>query len=496
MSHSTTTPKLSRELGLMGLIATGVCAMMGAGINVVPIMIQRNVPGIGGHVLFAYALGVLPAILAAFAYASLGSAMPRAGGAYVYASRSLSPYLGFVASFSQWFGLSMAIGVVSYVLAPFIRDLAAAAGWDRAVEFSELPAVRLILPIVFLWGFATVNLMGNKFYERILVPLMFLMFAGGLIAIPAGFLYTHEDFVAALRIREGIEWSLPRSSPLDWTAVGAASVILFSSFIGFDSAAQAGGEARNPSRNLPIAICVSIFGIGAYYMAFTAAIYHAVPWNFVAERAMTTDLTAPGLLGYLLPAGWTLAIVLAATIALANDLPAMILSVSRLVFAWAEDGIFPPAFGEVNHRFRTPHWAIVLSAGMATVGILGNHLSGDFFLGVDLLVTAMLVNFLLMCLSLLNLPARNPALADGIRFLTRRSHQLVVGGMGAAILVVLAVLQVRKDLAVDVDHWYFHATYVYGAVLVVGTVVFWFHWRRLQAQGVDTRARFASLPPD
>jgi len=88
--------------------------MMGAGINVVPIMVQRSVPGIGPWVFAAYAIAVLPALLAAFSYAMLSSAMPRAGGSYVFASRSLSPYLGFVASFSQWFGLSMAIGVVSY----------------------------------------------------------------------------------------------------------------------------------------------------------------------------------------------------------------------------------------------------------------------------------------------------------------------------------------------------------------------------------------------
>ena len=48
---------------------------------------------------------------------------------------------------------------------------------------------------------------------------------------------------------------------------------------------------------------------------------------------------------------------------------------------------------------------------MATLGIVGSHLAGDFFLGVDILVTSMLVNFLLMALSVLTLPARNPALA-------------------------------------------------------------------------------------
>src|SRR5262245_7925685 len=117
---------LAREMGLMGLVATGVCSMVGAGINVIPFMIQRHVPGIGPHVLLAFVVAAVPAVLAGLAYATLASAMPRAGGSYVYASRGLDPYLGFIASFSQWFSLCVAIGVVSYVLVPFLRDIALA----------------------------------------------------------------------------------------------------------------------------------------------------------------------------------------------------------------------------------------------------------------------------------------------------------------------------------------------------------------------------------
>ena len=120
---------LAREMKLLGLAATGICSMLGAAINVIPIMLQRNVPGIGPDVLPAYAFGALPAMLAALAYAILASAMPRAGGSYIYASRGLHPLLGFIASFSHWFGLSIAIGVVSYVLVPFLRDLALATGF-------------------------------------------------------------------------------------------------------------------------------------------------------------------------------------------------------------------------------------------------------------------------------------------------------------------------------------------------------------------------------
>ena len=119
-------------MGLAGLTATGVCSMIGAGINVIPFMIQRNVPGIGPLVLEAFAFAAIPAVLAAMAYAVLASAMPRAGGSYIYASRGLDPYLGFVASFSQWFALSVAIGVVSYVFVPFVRDIAMAIGWTAS----------------------------------------------------------------------------------------------------------------------------------------------------------------------------------------------------------------------------------------------------------------------------------------------------------------------------------------------------------------------------
>ena len=133
-----------RSIGLVGLTATGIASMVGAGINVIPFMIQRHVPGIGSDVLLAFLLAAVPAVLAGLAYAMLASAMPRAGGSYVYASRGLSPYLGFVASFSQWFSLCVAIGVVCYLLTPFVRDMAVASGATEWRARSRRPAVRLI----------------------------------------------------------------------------------------------------------------------------------------------------------------------------------------------------------------------------------------------------------------------------------------------------------------------------------------------------------------
>jgi APA family basic amino acid/polyamine antiporter len=470
--------------------------MMGVGIYVIPIMIQRNVPGIGPYVLLAYALAIVPALLAALAYAILASAMPRAGGSYIYVSRGLNPYLGFVASFSQWFGLSIAIGVVSYVLIPFLRDIAATlelTGWAQALETGP---IRVGLALAFLWCFTLVNVIGVKAYERALVPLMFLMLIGGLVVIPAGYYFDQVDFIRAVAERDGVSLTLPPAATFDWTTVLAAAVILFSTFIGFDSIAQAGGEAKNPNRALPLAIGISIFSVGAYYIVFTAAMYHVVPWNYIVSQAVEIDLTAPGLLGYLLEPGWTVLIIAGAAIALINDLPAMILAVSRLMFAWAEDGIFPRAVARINPKWRTPHIAIVLSAAMATVGILGSHLAGDFFLGVDILVTAMLVNFFLTCVAVLVLPHRSPALAEEIRFIPSRPLHWVIGGGGALLLGALLVIQVFKDLRAPATAWYFHSTPTYLVVMAVATVVFFREWGKLKQAGADLAQTFRELPPE
>src|SRR5262249_7550824 len=143
VSPAPSRPRLAREMGLLSLTATGVCSMVGAGINVVPFMLQRHVPGIGPHVVPAYVFAALPAVLAGLAYAILASAMPRAGGSYVYASRALDPYLGFVASFSQWFSLCVATGVVAYVLVPFLRDVASAGGAGSLAAALDAGPVRL-----------------------------------------------------------------------------------------------------------------------------------------------------------------------------------------------------------------------------------------------------------------------------------------------------------------------------------------------------------------
>lgn len=479
----------------MGLAATGICSMIGASINVVPFMIHRNVPGIGPYVLPAFLFAAVPAVLAALAYSILASAMPRAGGSYVYASRAINPYLGFVASFSQWFGLSIVIGAVSYILVAFFRDIASSLGGDGIAAMLEIGAVRLLVALVVLWLFVIVNIRGVRSYEKTVVPLMFLMFAFGLVVIAAGISYTQEDFIAAA-LEKGQEVSRPLAGNFKFTTFLSASAVLFASFIGFDSIAQAGGEARNPSRNLPLAIGLAVLIVGSYYFVFTAAVYHTVPWNFVASEALTKDVTAPGLLSYLLPAGWAVAISAGATISLLNDLPSMLLAVSRLMFAWAEDGIFPKAVARVHPRHHSPYRAILASGIMATVGILGCHFASDFFLGVDIMVTSMLVNFLLMCLAVIVIARNNPTLFKQIKVIPWRPAQLMLAWAGFIVILGFLIIHVMKDMTAPARAWYFRSTWLWLMVMAAASLIFIYNFLQLKRKGVNIRNLFSNLPPE
>jgi amino acid transporter len=349
--------------------------------------------------------------------------------------------------------------------------------------------------LAVLWTAAGVNLLGVALYERLMVPLMYLTFILAGVVIVAGFSFDHADFAAALLARDGRAIPVVEASPETWTFL-SASAVLFASFIGFDSIAQAGGEAKNPGRNLPLAIGLAVGSVGVLYMLFTAAVYHAVPWQYIADEAQHRDLTAPGLLGYLLPPFWTVIIISAAAVALAKDLPAMLLAVSRLMFAWAEDGIFPKAIASVHSVFRTPHIAIIASAAMATLGIIGSHLAGDFFLGVDILVSSMLVNFLLMAVSVLTVKRRNPALAQSITVVPNISVRRGVAALGVVVLAGFLAVHTWKDLTMPAAAWYFRSTPVWAVVMAIGSLVYWLEVRGLRRAGVDLRARFSALPPE
>lgn len=485
--------KLLRQMGLMLVTATGICSMMGASINVIPFMIQKNVPGIGPYVVPAFLFAAIPAIFAAYSYAILSSSMPRAGGSYLYASRGLSPYLGFIASFSQWFGLSIVIGVIAYIIVPFIRDVFYNLGLISISDFLEVGYVRLSISLILIWVFVYVNIIGGKLYRNTLIPMLFIMFALGSIVIVSGVLFNQNDFIEAVFEIEKREITSIQYKQFDWRVFLTASTLLFSSFIGFDAIAQTGNEAKNPTKNIPRAILLAIFIVSIYYILFTISVYNIVPWNFVADESLIKDITAPGLLSYVLPPFWGILIILGATIALINDLPAMILSVSRLMFAWSKDKIFPKKVSSIHEKYNTPYISIFVVGVVASIGSIGSHFAGDFFLGIDIMVTSMMINFLLMCITVITIAKVNPKLYKEITIFKNRTLQKIIGYLGSVLIFIFLVIHTYKDLTSQVDAWYFHSTFIYLIVMTLASLYFLIRWIQIK---INNKHIFKSLPSE
>ena len=467
--------------------------MMGASINVIPFMIQKNVPGIGPYVVPAFLFAAIPAIFAAYSYAILSSSMPRAGGSYLYASRGLSPYLGFIASFSQWFGLSIVIGVIAYIIVPFIRDVFYNLGLISISDFLEVGYVRLSISLILIWVFVYVNIIGGKLYRNTLIPMLFIMFALGSIVIVSGVLFNQNDFIEAVFEIEKREITSIQYKQFDWRVFLTASTLLFSSFIGFDAIAQTGNEAKNPTKNIPRAILLAIFIVSIYYILFTISVYNIVPWNFVADESLIKDITAPGLLSYVLPPFWGILIILGATIALINDLPAMILSVSRLMFAWSKDKIFPKKVSSIHEKYNTPYISIFVVGVVASIGSIGSHFAGDFFLGIDIMVTSMMINFLLMCITVITIAKVNPKLYKEITIFKNRTLQKIIGYLGSVLIFIFLVIHTYKDLTSQVDAWYFHSTFIYLIVMTLASLYFFIRWMQIKR---NNKHIFKSLPSE
>ena len=478
-------------MGLLLVTATGICSMMGASINVIPFMIQKNVPGIGPYVVPAFLFAAIPAIFAAYAYAILSSAMPRAGGSYLYASRGLSPYLGFIASFSQWFGLSIVIGVISYIIVPFIRDVFFNLGYMNISDFLEIGSVRLTISLLLVWLVVLINIVGGKVYKNTLIPMLVIMFVLGSIVLITGLVYDQNDFINSVLNSENRVIEPTSDIKFDWKIFLTAATLMFSSFIGFDAIAQTGNEAKNPTKNIPRAILLAIFIVASFYILFTISVYNIVPWSFVADESIIKDITAPGLLSYVLPPFWGILIIIGAAIALINDLPAMILSVSRLMFAWAKDNIFPNRVALIHSKFNTPYIAIILVGVVASIGAIGSHFAGDFFLGIDIMVTSMMINFLLMCVTLISIQKVNFKLFKNITVIKNRAIQLFIGYTGTLIILIFLIIHTYKDLSSNVEEWYFHSTYIYLIVMTVASIYFVLRWKTVKVKNNKT---FKTLP--
>jgi APA family basic amino acid/polyamine antiporter len=142
-------------------------------------------------------------------------------------------------------------------------------------------------------------------------------------------------------------------APMGWAGIQAAGSKVFFSYIGFDAASTAGEEAKNPKRDLPLAIIGSLVIVTVVYVAVGLAAVGAMPWNDFKQGETEASLSL--VLERAVNLSWPSAVLsLGAVIAIASVVLSVMYGQTRILFAMSRDGLMPKVFQKVSANRRVP----------------------------------------------------------------------------------------------------------------------------------------------
>jgi fructoselysine transporter len=352
--------KLERGLGLVQATSLNMTFMVGIGpFVVIPLVIQA-VGGPGS--LLAWAAGAVLALVDGCVWAELGAAMPQAGGSYVYLREAYGPLrwgrlLSFLFIWQTLFQgpLSIASGALGFAdYATYLVEkwgrLARVLGLFGAHEKNAMAGAVVLLTVVLLYRRITeIGRISVIFSAVVGGTILWIVWAG------AQRFDAHRvfDFSASPR---GFSWLL-------FAALGQGTVQTVYSYLGYYNVCNLGGEMKNPERNIPRAIFISILGITALYLGMQTSILSVIPWREAAQSHYIVSTFIERVYG----SEWaTLATALILLTALGSVFAAM-LGYSRVPYAAALDGNFLSIFARLHPTKRFPYVSLLALAAAAIV---------------------------------------------------------------------------------------------------------------------------------
>ena len=308
------TKDLERDLGLPSVLAISIGAMIGSGIFILPALALKIA---GPAVIVAYALAGLLVVPAALSKSEMATAMPEAGGTYIYIERGMGPLLGTIAGVGTWFSLS------------FKGALALVGGVPYLLVLFDLPLKPVALALAAL--LILINVVGAKQTGRLQVAIVVVMLAA-LGWFAAGSAPSVQPANYANFFADGIGGLL------------AATGLVFVSYAGVTKVASVAEEVEDPGRNIPLGILGSLVFTTLLYVGIVAVLVGVTDPGSVAGSLTPVAVAAEATLGQ---AG-VVAVILAAILALVSTANAGILSSSRYPLAMSRDQLAPPSFSEVS----------------------------------------------------------------------------------------------------------------------------------------------------
>ena len=333
ISITTTTNQsegLKRELGITDVAINVINITVGSGIFLLPAIIAGI---LGNASIVAYILCGIMFLLVVLCFAEVSSRITTSGGAYAYIEKAFGPFFGFIANTLFWFGGGV---LFAAALVNGIADILSVA-----FPIFYIAVYRALLFLILFIFFAYSNITGIRQSMKVarvttalkLLPLVLLMIVG--------LCNIHTS---------NLHWEgLPSFDKL-----GAASIILFSAFIGGETALNVSGEMKNPKRTAPLGLIAGVVSVVVFYSLIQIAAQSALGAELINQKAPLAAVAGK------LAGNWGIQVlIVGGVISIFGSLYSGVLVFSRVLFAGANDGLLPKYLSQVHTKYSTPHWAII-----------------------------------------------------------------------------------------------------------------------------------------
>ncbi|MBF0806092.1 MULTISPECIES: amino acid permease [unclassified Streptococcus] len=356
---SQTRTEMRRHLGLKDLLFLGTGAMVGTGIF--------TITGIGAATLAGPAL-VLSIIISAFCvglsalfFAEFASRIPASGGAYSYIYAVFGEYPAWMVGWFTILEYMMAVSGVAAGWGGYLKGLLASFGWElpQALSGTFNPATGTyidLLPVLVVAFVTAVVLLQSQTALRFNSLLVVLKFSALLLFIGLGaFFINVENWSPFAPFGFGSLYGAE-------TGIMAGASLMFFSFLGYESLSMAVDEVKEPQKNVPRGIGLSLALVTLMYVLVTLVLTGIVPYEQLnVADAVAFALRSAGL-------EWAAHYVsLVAILTLITVCLSLTYALSRMIYAIARDGLLPQAFRKLNPVSKVPTNATLLVGVFAAI---------------------------------------------------------------------------------------------------------------------------------
>lgn len=327
--------------------------MLGSGLFVMPAF-AADIMGPG--IWLAFLLAATVVLPGALSKSELASAMPSSGGSYVYLERTYGPLFGTISGLGLWASFLLKASFALIGFSAYMYALTTYFDIEINVQIVSISALVLITAI---------NILGLKKVKAIQAPILSLTLLLLFIVCIMALFQPSTDFsrpISNAQNTGAFDQSL--------TTVAETAAFVFVAYAGVTKVAAIGGEVKEPGRNLPAGIMISLLVATLLYCLVTYTMMAVMPDMWYIENGEPiedpayrfVDLVAGSTIGLLAAA---LAVLTMISMALAG-----ILAASRFLFAMARDNLLPQALETVNAKFETPHWPIIFTGLVMLLAII------------------------------------------------------------------------------------------------------------------------------